>query len=110
MTEFCGPCWNALDTMILWLIDGDWTEKRITPHYGGSNIERDLTLLKRFVKKESLSEDDYAFLCRKHYIKKSDRNFILNLVSLKQGAVKEQLLALAKNKKRSTAYDRKRTQ
>lgn len=105
LDQFCGPCWNASHGIILWLIDGDWTEKRVTAHYGGPNIERDLMLLKRFTKDEKLSEDDYAFLCKKHYIKKTEQDFILNLVILKEGKVKEQLFALANKIKSEVLHD-----
>lgn len=105
LNQLYGPCWNASTDITLWLIDGDWTKKRITSHYGGSNIEYDLILLNRFLKNEKLSEDDYAFLCRKHYIKKTKQDFILNLVVLKESKVKEQLLSIANKIKTKVLHD-----
>ncbi len=96
MDRFCGPCWNGDNEIMLWLIDGDWTEKRVGQHYGGANIIRDLNLLKRFAKGEKLSVEDYTFLLEKHYIKKSAGDFVFAIVVLKDGKTKQQLFELTK--------------
>lgn len=105
LAQLCGPCWNESNGIMLWLIDADWTEKRVKPHYGGPNIERDLKLLNRFAKGESLSEDDYAFMCQNHYIKKTANGFALNIVVLKEGNVKQQLFTLTKQIKNDVLHE-----
>lgn len=97
LDQLCGPCWNGNGDVVLWLIDGDWTEKRVGNNYGGPNIQRDLKLLKRFYDGEKLTEDDYAFLCQKGYIKKSGDDFVFNIAVLASGKTKERLLELTKN-------------
>lgn len=96
LDQLCGPCWNGNGDVVLWLIDGDWTEKRVGNNYGGPNIQRDLKLLKRFYDGEKLTEDDYAFLCQKGYIKKSGDDFVFNIAVLAGGNTKESLLELTK--------------
>ncbi|MFQ9515190.1 MAG: sigma-70 family RNA polymerase sigma factor [Eubacterium sp.] len=96
MDQFCGPCWNGDDEIMLWLIDGDWTERRVGQHYGGPNIVRDLNLLKRFARGESLSVDDYTFLLEKHYIKKSGDDFEFAIVVLRDGDIKKSLFEQTK--------------
>lgn len=97
LDQLCGPCWNGNGDVVLWLIDGDWTEKRVGNNYGGPNIQRDLKLLKRFYDGEKLTEDDYAFLCQKGYIKKCGDDFVFNIAVLAGGNTKERLLELTKN-------------
>lgn len=94
MDKMCGPCWNGDDELMLWLIDGDWTEKRVGEHYGGPNIVRDLNLLKRFIRCEKLSVDEYTFMLEKHYIRKIGDDFELAIVMLKNGEIKQQLFEL----------------
>jgi hypothetical protein len=96
LDQLCGPCWNGNGDVVLWLIDGAWTEKRVGNNYGGPNIQRDLKLLKRFYDGEKLTEDDYAFLCQKGYIKKSGDDFVFNIAVLASGKTKESLLELTK--------------
>ncbi len=99
MSKFCGPCWNGNDDMILWVIDGDWTETRVTEHYGGPGFARHMSLLKRFVKGDVLSEDEYAFMLQNHYIRRGKDSFELGFVVLKDGEVRKQLLELAQQVK-----------
>lgn len=96
MDQLCGPCWNGNDELALWLIDGPWTEKRVGQHYGGTNIVRDLKLLERFYKGDTLSVDEYTFLLDKHYIKKDGDNFEWAIVVLKDSTTKNKLFELTK--------------
>lgn len=91
----CGPCWNNNGNLTLWLVDGKWSEKRVTEFYGGVNIERDLKLLNRFIKGESLSVDEYTFMLEKGYIVRSNGIYELGVVALLPGETKEKLLSLA---------------
>ena len=95
--RFFGPCWNGNESVVLWLIDGEWTEKRVTEHYGGPNIERDLNLLKRFIDGEKLSIDDYTFMLEKGYIRKVDGIFEPAIVVLKEGETKDKLSEITKS-------------
>lgn len=107
LDEFCGPCWNDNGEVMLWLLDGDWSAKRVGDHYGGPNIQRDLNLLQRFwkvirstvgedakAKQNQLSEEEYAYLCQKGYIKKGGDGFELNITALTDGETKKRLIAL----------------
>ena len=98
---FCGPCWNEKDGVILWLVDGEWTEKRVNEHYGGVNIEPELRLLKRFTNGEVLSVDEYTLMLEKGYIRKNGETIELAIVGLKEGEIKMKLLSLAKRIKNS---------
>lgn len=98
MTSFVGPCWNERqfekgDSICLWLVDGKWSAKRVTEHYGGPNIWQDLALLYRFCKGEKLPSEDYAFLCQKNYIRKEGQSFVCNLPILYEGELRDELLA-----------------
>ncbi len=102
MDVFTGPCWNTQvwedgTSGTLWVVDGDWTEKRVTEHYGGPYIERDLHLLMEFARGDSLSPEEYAFLVRKNYVKKEGDSFAWRIPVLKEGALRSRLLALAKD-------------
>ena len=99
MNEQCGPCWNASDDVILWLIDSEWTGKRVGKAYGGPNIERDLRLLKRFVDGECLSIDEYTFLLEKKYICKCNEEFKLAIVMLREGELANRLYKLTRSVK-----------
>lgn len=97
LTEFsCGACWNENEDILLWLTDGTWTEKRVTPNYGGKNIERDLRLLKRFIDGQTLSIDEYTFMLEKGYIQKTESGFALAIVGLKEGETKQKLFEITK--------------
>ena len=89
---FCGPCWNENENFTLWLIDGEWSKKRVTFNYGGKNIERDFKLLERFLKDEKLSVDEYTFMLEKGYIRHADGGFELAIIGLKDGETKEKML------------------
>lgn len=101
MDIFSGPCWNTRtwedgSSATLWVMDGNWTEERVTEHYGGPNIARDMTLLKRFAGKEKLHSDDYAYLAQKGYIREENGEFILKIPVLLDGELCRKLLTLAK--------------
>ncbi|MCR5737573.1 MAG: sigma-70 family RNA polymerase sigma factor [Eubacterium sp.] len=92
---FCGPCWNENKEVIIWLIDGEWTERRVTEHYGGTKIEPELRILKRFADGKQLSVEEYTLMLEKGYIRKNGEDFELAIVALKDGETKEKLLSLA---------------
>ncbi len=94
MSQLSGPCWNGDEDILLWVMDGDWTERRITEHYGDRHFVRNIQLLKRFVKREKLFRDDYAFLLQNHYIRRTKDGFELALVVLRDGSVRQELLKL----------------
>lgn len=96
MKEFSGPCWNGDEDILLWVADGDWTETRITEHYGGPNFASTIRLLKRFAAGETLSPDEYAFLLQNNYIRKSENRFEFAIVVLKTAKIRDELLALTK--------------
>ena len=89
---FCGPCWNDNEDFMLWLIDGEWSEKRVTFNYGGKNIEKDFKLLKRFLNDEHLSVDEYTYMLEKGYIRHKEDGFELAIVGLKDGETKKKML------------------
>lgn len=97
MDKFCGPCWNEYrlenkGAVTLWLCDGDWTEKRVTEHYGGPNIARDLELLIRFCMGETLLPENYAYLLQKNYIRREGDKFVFAIPVLRRGEVQKELL------------------
>ncbi len=92
MSQFSGPCWNGDEDILLWVMDGDWTERRIT--YGDRHFVRNIQLLKRFVKREKLFRDDYAFLLQNHYVRRTKDGFELALCVLRDGSVRQELLKL----------------
>lgn len=92
---FCGPCWNDNDELTLWLVDSKWSDKRVTEYYGGPNIERDLKLIGRFIKGDTLSVDEYTFLLEKGYITKKNGVYELGIVAIQPGETKEKLEELA---------------
>lgn len=94
-----GPCWNSDERVKLWLIDGEWTGKRVDGNYGGPNIERDLKLLYKFYMGEKLLEYDYAYLLQNHYIKKMGNDFEFEIVVLKEGDTYKKLWELTKEVK-----------
>jgi RNA polymerase sigma factor (sigma-70 family) len=93
MGQWCGPCWNAIQDIKLWLIDSEWSSKRVDDKYG-QNIGRDLNLLKRFSEGEALSEDEYAFMVQKGYIRKTGDRFEFSVVYIKDRETKEKLMAI----------------
>lgn len=71
MMNWCGPCWNANNDFTLWQIDSEWSTKRVDDHY--QNVaRRALDLLSRHFSGEILSEDDYAYLYEKGYMRTLD--------------------------------------
>ncbi|MBQ7827986.1 MAG: hypothetical protein IJ386_06950 [Clostridia bacterium] len=63
-----GPCWNGLsEKRILWLIDTEWSTKRVTGTYH-RDVYRDLTILERYLNCDGLTPDEYAYLTEKGYI------------------------------------------
>lgn len=68
MEQFCGPCWNGLsDRITLWIIDSEWSERRITESYQ-EIAQRDLSLLERHFDGEFLSKEEYAYLAEQGYL------------------------------------------
>lgn len=91
--KWCGPCWNANSDVLLWLIDSEWSSKRVDDRYG-HNIGRDLSLLKRFSDGDKLSEDEYAFMVQKGYIRKAGDKFEFAIVYIKDKETKDKLVAI----------------
>lgn len=88
-----GPCWNANDDIFLWLIDTDWSERRVDFSYE-QHVGRDLKLLKRFADGEKLSEDEYADMVQKGYIRKTGDGFEFAVVYIKNKETKNKLMAI----------------
>ena len=76
-------------------MDSKWSDKRVTEYYGGPNIERDLKLIGRFIKGDTLSVDEYTFLLEKGYITKKNGVYELGIVAIQPGETKEKLEELA---------------
>lgn len=95
-TYWCGLCWNANKDVQLWLIDTEWSSKRVDDRYG-MHIGRDLSLLKRFSDGEILSEDEYAFMVQKGYIRKAGDKFEFAIVYIKDNETKNRLIAIGDN-------------
>lgn len=67
MQRWCGPCWNGVDKLILWQIESEWSNKRVTDNYI-SEAGRILNLCKTQYEGGSLGEDAYAYLAEKGII------------------------------------------
>lgn len=92
--ELNGPCWNDNGEGMLWLIDADWTGKRVSQNYG-EKAHTDLRLLLRFQKGEELSQEELAHLCEEHYIQRANDGFRLAIVAIHRGEKLAELLRLA---------------
>jgi hypothetical protein len=68
MHNWCGPMWNSKGNYTLWQIDSEWSAKRVDDNYQNA-IARDLSLLQRNFEDDRLSEDDYAYLAERGYIR-----------------------------------------
>ncbi|HHU29687.1 MAG TPA: sigma-70 family RNA polymerase sigma factor [Firmicutes bacterium] len=93
--QWCGPCWNSNDELTLWQIDSEWSGKRVDDNYG-IVVQRDLLLLKRFLKNEPLSKDEYAYLIERGYLKTAGKagKDTLQIVWIKDNKTKQNLLAI----------------
>lgn len=87
-----GPCWNANEDVQLWLIDTDWSAKRVNFSYE-QHVGRDLRLLKRFSDGEQLSVDEYAYMVQQGYIRKAGDKFEFAIVYLNK-ETKDKLMAI----------------
>lgn len=68
LSKQMGPCWNGLsEKRILWLVDTEWSTKRVTGTYH-RDVYRDLTILERYLNGDGLTPDEYAYLAEKGYI------------------------------------------
>lgn len=68
MQHWCGPCWNADDNIKLWLIDSEWSDKRVTERYDTQAAD-DMRLLNILIKApDTLSEYELALLAQRGYI------------------------------------------
>jgi len=75
MKRFCGPCWNGLtDKFIVWTIDSEWSERRVTENYHDI-ILHDLTLLNHVIQNDVLSIEEYAYLTERGYISVISGNY-----------------------------------
>lgn len=74
MQNWCGPCWNISNGLILWQIDSEWSAKRVSENYQDL-VKRDLLLLSHWRKDPSvLSKQDYAYLTERGYVKVAGKN------------------------------------
>ena len=63
-----GPCWNGFtNKFIVWLVDSEWSERRVTENYRDV-ILHDLTLLNHFMEDRELTDEEYAYLAERGYI------------------------------------------
>ncbi|PKM62604.1 MAG: hypothetical protein CVU97_04420 [Firmicutes bacterium HGW-Firmicutes-21] len=93
LKKWCGPMWNATEKLTLWQIDSEWSEENRTDLDTYQRfIKRDMKLLENFTEGNRLSEDEYAFLAQKGYIRKSGSGFELSVVWLKDNDAKRRLL------------------
>ncbi len=92
MQTFCGPMWNRCDDLTLWQIKSGWSTWGFDFDTYSRHIERDLSLLKRFTSGRGLSEDEYAHLAEKGYIKGAGGSFELAICHIKDDKVKKGLL------------------
>ncbi len=68
MSKQCGPCWGGLsEKRILWLIDTEWSTKRITPTHN-IDVYHDMSIIERHLNCDGLIPDEYAYLTEKGYI------------------------------------------
>lgn len=67
MQKWYGPCWNGLGTLILWQIESEWSNKRVTDNYM-SQANRILSLCESQYNGGVLSDEAYAFLAEKGII------------------------------------------
>ncbi len=96
MMDFCGPCWNGDEDILLWLLDDkEWTGRRVDDHYGGPAFARDINLLKRFAKGEKLSEEELAFMLQKGYIRRQGKEFAFAIITAEKEGALQKLLNLA---------------
>ena len=91
-----GPCWNANEKYTLWTIDSEWSEKRVNDNYQLS-VQRDLTLLENYLNDKILSEDEYAYLAQKGYLKTIRNNSgtltpALQIVWIKDNETKQKII------------------
>lgn len=94
LLNMSGPSWNGGDSFLLWLIDTEWSHRRIGDY--GPTIGRDYSLLQRYLQKDTLSRDELAHLISRGYLKreqsaKSESNR-LQIVRIQGKAAKERLL------------------
>ena len=68
MLEWCGPMWNSKGKFTVWQIDSEWSAKRVDDNYQNA-IARDLALLQRYFSDDRLSEDEYAYLAERGYVR-----------------------------------------
>ena len=112
MLKWCGPCWNSNDKYTLWLIDSEWSEKRVNDNYQ-ITVKRDLSLLGHFLEDEPLSKDEYAYLIEKGYLKttgETDGLFkaALQIIWIKDIETKQKLISIGDKikKKCKSEFDR----
>ena len=96
LLEWHGPCWNANDNYTLWTIDSEWSEKRINDNYQIS-IQRDLTLMGNYLNDKGLSEDEYAYMVQKGYLKAISDNSgtltpSLKIIWIKDSETKQRII------------------
>lgn len=66
--KFCGPCWNSYKGLTLWQVDSEWSNRRVGDTYR-LDARRDLTLLSHWADGTELSEEEYAYLIERGYLK-----------------------------------------
>lgn len=97
MLKWCGPCWNANDKYMLWMIDSEWSDRRVNDNYHIS-VVRDLSLFNSFLNGNTLSADEYAYMVEKGYLKKVgvNENLIssLQIVWIRDSEAKRKLIAI----------------
>ena len=99
MKQWCGPCWNDGNGLMLWQIDSEWSEKRMDEHYA-LTVRRDLTLLSHWMEDPAvLSAEEYAELTERGYISVAgevDKSFRVSprFVWIHDEAMNRKLLAM----------------
>ena len=67
MQYMSGPCWNSRDDFTLWLVDTEWSARRVGDP--DSTIGRDCDLLNHYLRSDMLSKDELVHLISRGYLK-----------------------------------------
>lgn len=109
MKNWCGPMWNGNGKHILWQVDSEWSDRGKSRCFGYSeDAARVLSLYAR-EREDSLSRDEYAWLCERGYVKTNgnyDGYFksAWQIVILENKEIQSKLLAIGERIKEKYKY------